>query len=47
MDMINHLREGGTVAGMSQDDIAMLAVLGIDTHDIQNWNGDNLNSALN
>lgn len=47
MDMINRLREGGTVAGMSQDDIAMLAVLGIDTHDIQNWNGDNLNSALN
>ena len=47
MDMINRLREGGTVDGMSQDDITMLAVLGINTRDVQNWNGDNLNSALN
>lgn len=47
MNMINRLREGGTVDGMSQDDITMLATLGINTRDIQNWNGDNLNSALN
>ena len=47
MDMINRLREGGTVDGMSQDDITMLAVLGVNTRDVQNWNGDNLNSALN